>query len=123
MLCQLQDEKKEMASRYQRLADEMRELGRRFSAKTAELHKQYGKELERQRKAFLSGEKVSPTTVGLLLLSKWRLWRPVVDFSPLQKLMRLLGKWHFGKTSGPPGRVGARPGSGDKRNNNKGSGA
>ncbi|OEH76603.1 hypothetical protein cyc_02836 [Cyclospora cayetanensis] len=57
LLVQLQDEKKDMASRYQRLADEMRELERKFGAKTAELHKQYGRELERQRKAFLCGEK------------------------------------------------------------------
>lgn len=37
----------------------MRELERKFGAKIAELHKQYGRELERQRKAFLSGEKVN----------------------------------------------------------------
>ena len=51
-----------MASRYDRLAEEFRELERKFGAKTAELHKQYGRELERQRKAFLSGEKVNLIT-------------------------------------------------------------
>ncbi|CDJ31026.1 uncharacterized protein EMH_0007810 [Eimeria mitis] len=58
LLSQLQDEKKDMASRYERLAEEMRDLERRFAAKTAELHKQYGRELERQRRALLSGEKM-----------------------------------------------------------------
>ena len=48
--------------RYERLAEEMRNLERRFRAKTAELHKQYGRELERQRRALLSGEKVTVTT-------------------------------------------------------------
>ncbi|CDJ49910.1 hypothetical protein, conserved [Eimeria brunetti] len=57
LLSQLQDEKKILASRYERLTEEMRELERRFAAKAAELHKQYGRELERQRRAFLSGEK------------------------------------------------------------------
>lgn len=54
----MQDEKKDAASRCERLADEMRGLERKFAVKVAELHKQYGRELERQRKAVLSGEKV-----------------------------------------------------------------
>ncbi|KAL8453809.1 hypothetical protein Emed_000670 [Eimeria media] len=57
LLSQVQDEKKDATHRCDRLADEIRELERKFSAKAAELHKQYGRELERQRKAFLSGEK------------------------------------------------------------------
>ncbi|KAL8439311.1 hypothetical protein Efla_003948 [Eimeria flavescens] len=57
LLNQVQDEKKDAVLRCDRLTDELRELEQKFSAKAAEMHKQYGRELDRQRKAFLSGEK------------------------------------------------------------------
>lgn len=65
LLNQLQDEKKDLNCRCERLAEEVRGLERRFAAKVAELHKQYGRELERQRKAFLVGEKVNPCFLKL----------------------------------------------------------
>ncbi|KAL8430638.1 hypothetical protein ACSSS7_005810 [Eimeria intestinalis] len=76
LLSQVQDEKKNATHRCDRLADEIRELEKKFSAKAAELHKQYGRELERQRKAFLSGEKLRKERESLIAkhqeeLNKW----------------------------------------------------
>ncbi|CDI88067.1 hypothetical protein, conserved [Eimeria praecox] len=70
LLSQLQDEKKGITLRYERLSEEMRELEKRFAAKTAELHRQYGRELERQKRAFLSGEKMKKQLEEDLLTQK-----------------------------------------------------
>lgn len=65
----MQEEKNDLACKCEKLSDELRELERKFSAKNAELHKHYDRELERQRKAFILSEKVQASSVALHLLN------------------------------------------------------
>ncbi|CDJ60659.1 hypothetical protein, conserved [Eimeria maxima] len=86
LLSQLQDEKKDLATRCERLSDEMRDLERRFRTKAAEMHRQYGRELERQRRAFLSGEKMKKQLEEELATQKVALQRQMEEAFEVERI-------------------------------------